>query len=159
MDGRQPICFVCLAIRRLSSEKTRRPAGRSGVFFARGRTQACWRKSRTITPQRAGRDVLRACVPLLTDAILSITQVGPERHILEEIFCRKSRSNPQAFGHRERAPAVGTVEAPGILFLTGRPCSAGAPPCRSFPRSCPGRRNGPGRRCRRRWAVSGPGCG
>ena len=43
-------------------------ADRSGTFFARQRTQTGWRLSRTITQRKAGRSVLRACVPLSADA-------------------------------------------------------------------------------------------
>ena len=71
VGGRQPACLVCLASRRPCSGKTRRPAGRSGAFFSRQRTQAGWRLSRTITQRKTGRRVLRACVPLSTDASIS----------------------------------------------------------------------------------------
>ena len=68
VDGRQPICLVCLAGRRLCSGKTRRHAGRFGALRARQRTQAYWRKSRTITQPSARCSVQRAYVPLSTDA-------------------------------------------------------------------------------------------
>ena len=71
VDGRRPICLVCLANCRLSSGKTQRPAGRSGAFFARQRTQAYRRMARTITPRKACRCAPRACAPLSTDATFS----------------------------------------------------------------------------------------
>ena len=70
VGGRQPACLVCLASRRLSSVKNSEGlAGWSGALSARQRTQTYWRMSRTITPRKAGRCVLRACVSLSTDAI------------------------------------------------------------------------------------------
>ena len=66
---RQPTCLVCLASRRLSAAKNSEGlAGTAGVLPARQRTQACWRKSRTITPQAAFQPRPQACVPLSTDA-------------------------------------------------------------------------------------------
>ena len=69
VGGRQPTCLVCLASRRLSSAKNSEGlAGTAGALPARQRTQACWRKSRTITPQAAFQPRPQARVPLSTDA-------------------------------------------------------------------------------------------
>ena len=69
VGGRQPTCLVCLASRRLSSAKNSEGlAGTAGALPARQRTQACWRKSRTITPQAAFQPRPQACVSLSTDA-------------------------------------------------------------------------------------------
>ena len=69
VGGRQPTCLVCLASRRLSSAKNSEGlAGAAGALPARQRTQACWRKSRTITPQAAFQPRPQACVSLSTDA-------------------------------------------------------------------------------------------
>ena len=71
VGGRQPTCLVCLASRRLSSVKNSEGlAGAAGALPARQRTQACWRKSRTITPQAAFQPRPQACVPLSTDAFI-----------------------------------------------------------------------------------------
>ena len=70
-----PACLVCLASLRLCSGKTRRPVGRSGASMARQRTQACRRKSRTITQPAACRNVRRECVPLSADAMIVINEI------------------------------------------------------------------------------------
>ena len=83
VGGRQPTCLVCLASRRLSSVKNSEGlAGRSGALSARQRTQACWRKSRTITRQTATQSGPQACVPLSTDAIYNITKSPHIRLVL-----------------------------------------------------------------------------
>ena len=56
------------------------------MFFARQRTQACWRKSRTITPRKAGRYVLRACVLLSADAIDDCTDFSCEVSTIKRFF-------------------------------------------------------------------------
>ena len=77
VGGRQPTCLVCLASRRLSSAKNSEGlAGTAGALPARQRTQACWRKSRTITPQAAFQPRPQACVPLSTDAWLDETSLA-----------------------------------------------------------------------------------
>ena len=68
VGGRQPTCLVCLPSRRLSSVKNGL-ADRSGATYARQRTQAYCRKSRTITQQMAFQTDPQAYVPLSTDAI------------------------------------------------------------------------------------------
>ena len=69
VGGRQPTCLVCLTSRRLSAVKNSKGlAGTPGALPARQRTQACWRKSRTITPQAAFQPCRQARVPLSTDA-------------------------------------------------------------------------------------------
>ena len=72
VGGRQPTCLVCLPSRRLSSVKNSEGlAGRSGATYARQRTQAYCRKSRTITQQMAFQPGPQACVPLSADATIT----------------------------------------------------------------------------------------
>ena len=77
VGGRQPTCLVCLPSRRLSSVKNSEGlAGRSGATYARQRTQAYWRKSRTITQQMAAQADPQACMPLSADAAIQETDEG-----------------------------------------------------------------------------------
>ena len=76
VGGRQPTCLVCLASRRLSAAKNSEGlAGTAGALPARQRTQACWRKSRTITQPAACQSVRWACVPLSADAMIVINEI------------------------------------------------------------------------------------
>ena len=77
VGGRQPTCLVCLPSRRLSSVKNSEGlAGRSGATYARQRTQAYWRKSRTTTQQMAAQADPQACMPLSADAAIQETDEG-----------------------------------------------------------------------------------
>ena len=111
VGGRQPACLVCLASRRLSSAKNSEGlAGTAGALPARQRTQACWRKSRTITPQAAFQPRPQARVPLSTDAC--VTQSSAAKNLL----VRNEKSS--ACGAARKRP-LETQRAFFIVFLCG----------------------------------------
>ena len=97
VGGRQPTCLVCLASRRLSSAKNSEGlASTAGALPARQRTQACWRKSRTITRQAAFQPRPQACVSLSTDAC--VTQSSAAKNL----FVRNGKSS--ACGAARKSP-------------------------------------------------------
>ena len=120
----------------LSSGKTRRPAGRPSTFFARQRTQACWRKSRTITQRKAGWGVQRACAPLSTDAGSTFNSIEIRSIYFEDCWVLLSDEMPgfhcrlAAAARRQPSNVIGEFlrYAAGISGLTKAPFEAGFEP-------------------------------
>ena len=119
VGGRQPTCLVCLASHRLSSAKNSEGlAGTAGALPARQRTQACWRKSRTITPQAAFQPRPQARVPLSADAYITIRHGADHDRfrndhvrICGDLLCSGGREHRERHAHVQPHALHGLVDA------------------------------------------------